>query len=220
MPTMPATSSGQDVRDVFAEKLCNRNGSKPTRASTHYLYKGRCRALKNFNAGELGGKALRYRVSVHGPIIGTATVHGKPYALSRKRSTFGRDGLNLAALLIGTIGGIGIANTLTLNVLERRREIGVMRSLGGRNSHLIQVCLTKALLMGGMALVHGLVLGYPLARFLLSVMSAVLFPLEFSFPGEMVVLAMGFTLLLTGLASVGPALGAARLKVSYALRYE
>ena len=35
---------------------------------------------------------------MHGPVIGTATVGGKPYALSRKRSTFGRDGLNLAAL--------------------------------------------------------------------------------------------------------------------------
>ena len=37
-------------------------------------------------------------MSVHGPIIGTATVGGKPYALRRKRSTFGRDGLNLGAL--------------------------------------------------------------------------------------------------------------------------
>jgi acyl-homoserine lactone acylase PvdQ len=92
------TSSNQDVRDVFAERLCNKNGSRATRSSTHYLYKGHCRALKNFNAGELAGKAVRYRVSVHGPIIGTATVHGRPYALSRKRSTFGRDGLNLAAL--------------------------------------------------------------------------------------------------------------------------
>ena len=57
-----------------------------------------CRALKNFNAGLLAGKALKYKVSVHGPIIGTATVGGRPYALARKRSTFGRDGLNLGAL--------------------------------------------------------------------------------------------------------------------------
>ncbi len=68
------TSAGHDVRDVYAERLCNKNGSKPTRASTHYVYKGKCRALKNFNAGLLAGKALKYKVSVHGPIIGTATV--------------------------------------------------------------------------------------------------------------------------------------------------
>jgi Penicillin amidase len=92
------TSAGHDIRDVFAERLCNKNGTKPTRASTHYLYRGRCRALKNFNAGLLAGKALKYKVSVHGPIVGTATVGGRPYALARKRSTFGRDGLNLGAL--------------------------------------------------------------------------------------------------------------------------
>ena len=89
---------------MFAERLCNPDGSAPTRASTHYLYKGKCRALKDFNAGQLAGKPLRYKTSVHGPVIGTATVGGKPYALSRKRSTFGRDGLNLAALHDMTAG--------------------------------------------------------------------------------------------------------------------
>jgi acyl-homoserine lactone acylase PvdQ len=98
------TSAGHDVRDVFAEKLCNPDGSAPTRASTHYVYKGRCRALRNFDAGQLDGKALRFKTSVHGPVIGTATVGGKPYALARKRSTFGRDGLNLAALHDMTAG--------------------------------------------------------------------------------------------------------------------
>ena len=87
------TSAGHDVRDVFAEKLCEPDGSTPTRASTHYLYKGKCRALQNFNAGTAGRQAAHATTSsVHGPVIGTATVGGKPYALSRKRSTFGRDG--------------------------------------------------------------------------------------------------------------------------------
>jgi putative ABC transport system permease protein len=123
-------------------------------------------------------------------------------------------------LIVGTIGGIGIANTLTLNVLERRREIGVMRSLGARDGHLIQVFLTEALIMGGGGFVLGLALGYPLARLLVWLMSTVLFPLDFLFPASMVGLAMLFTLVLTTVASLGPALGAARLKVSYALRYE
>ena len=92
------TSAGHDVRDVFAERLCEPGGGEPTRASTHYLYKGDCRPFEEFNAGLLAGTPLRYHVSVHGPVFGTATVDGEPYALSRKRSTFGRDALNLAAL--------------------------------------------------------------------------------------------------------------------------
>jgi acyl-homoserine lactone acylase PvdQ len=92
------TSAGHDVRDVFAERLCEPDGSRPTIRSTHYRYRGRCRAMTEFNAGLLGGKPLRYRRSVHGSVFATATVKGRPYALSLKRSTFGRDGLNLAAL--------------------------------------------------------------------------------------------------------------------------
>jgi hypothetical protein len=51
-----------------------------------------------FEAGKLNGVTLRYPQSVHGPMIGTATSNGRPVALTRKRSTFGRDGLNLAGL--------------------------------------------------------------------------------------------------------------------------
>lgn len=123
-------------------------------------------------------------------------------------------------IIVGTIGGIGIANTLTLNVLERRREIGVMRAVGGRDSHLIQVFLTEAVAMGGVGFLIGLALGLPLARLLVWLLEQVLFPLDFSFPAYMVFSAFLFTLGLTVLASIGPALGAARLKVSQALRYE
>jgi len=123
-------------------------------------------------------------------------------------------------IIVGTIGGIGIANTLTLNVLERRREIGVMRSIGARDSHMVQVFLTEALVMAVGGFLLGIVIGYPMAHFLVYVMSTVLFPLDFSFPAGMVLTAFGFTVLLTTLASIGPALGAARLRVSTALRYE
>jgi acyl-homoserine lactone acylase PvdQ len=92
------TSAGHDVRDVFAEQLCNPDGTPPTRASTHYVFEGTCRPFETFDAGTLNGTPIRYPRSVHGPMIGTATVGGQPYALTRQRSTFGRDGLNLAAL--------------------------------------------------------------------------------------------------------------------------
>jgi len=92
------TSAGHDVRDVYAERLCEPDGSQPTRASDHYQYKGECRPFEDFNAGLLNGQPIRYPVSVHGPVFATATVDGEPYALSRKRSTFGRDALNLGAL--------------------------------------------------------------------------------------------------------------------------
>lgn len=92
------TSANQDVRDVYAEMLCEPDGAEPTRASSHYEYNGECVPFEIFNAGTLGGVPLVYPTSVHGPVIGTATSDGVPIALTSKRSTFGRDGLNLAAL--------------------------------------------------------------------------------------------------------------------------
>ncbi len=92
------TSANHDVRDVFAEQLCNPDGTVPSLVSDHYLFDGVCRPFDLFEAGTLNGTPIRYPVSVHGPIIGTATSNGNPVALARKRSTFGRDGLNLGAL--------------------------------------------------------------------------------------------------------------------------
>ena len=92
------TSANHDVRDVFAEQLCEPDGSAPTRESDHYVFEGECRPFVEFDAGTLNGTPIRYPKSVHGAVIGTATVGGQAYALTRQRSTFGRDGLNLAAL--------------------------------------------------------------------------------------------------------------------------
>lgn len=93
------TSANHDVRDVYAEALCEPDDSEePTRESQYYMYNGECIAFEIFEAGLLNGVPLRYPVSVHGPVIGTATSNGQPIALTRKRSTFGRDGLNLAGL--------------------------------------------------------------------------------------------------------------------------
>jgi Penicillin amidase len=92
------TSANHDVRDVFAEQLCEPDASPPTRDSTHYVFNGQCTAMDTFTAGILGGNSLTYHRTVHGPVFATATVGGQLYALSRRRSTFGRDSLNRGAL--------------------------------------------------------------------------------------------------------------------------
>jgi acyl-homoserine lactone acylase PvdQ len=92
------TSAGHDVRDVFAEELCEPDGGEPTVESDHYVFEGECTPMEQFDAGTLNGNPVVYPRTVHGPVIGTATSEGRPVALARQRSTFGRDGLNLVAL--------------------------------------------------------------------------------------------------------------------------
>jgi acyl-homoserine lactone acylase PvdQ len=92
-----ATSASNDNTDQFLEQLCNPDGSPATRESTHYRFKGRCRPMKTFNAGVLQGGAgepdeqVIFRETVHGPVSGTVTVGGRPYAVATMRSTRGRE---------------------------------------------------------------------------------------------------------------------------------
>ena len=92
-----ATSSGSDNIDQYLEQLCNADGTPPTRTSTSYVYKGRCRPMSTFDAGTLGAgggepaRQLTFKQTVHGPVTGTVTVGGKPYAVTSRRSTRGRE---------------------------------------------------------------------------------------------------------------------------------
>ena len=98
-----ATSSGSDNIDQFLEELCNPDGTPPTRALTHYRYNGACVAMTTFDAGVLRAgdgdpdQQVSFSETVHGPVSGTATVGGKPYAITTKRSTRGRETASVLA---------------------------------------------------------------------------------------------------------------------------
>lgn len=124
------------------------------------------------------------------------------------------------SLLVGAIGALGVLNTLTLNVVERRREVGVLRVLGGSDLRLIQAFLTEGLAFGLGGWVFGVILGYPLGALLTQIMQSVLFHIEYVFDARMVFVSLVFALILAGMASLVPALAAARLKSGQVLRYE
>jgi acyl-homoserine lactone acylase PvdQ len=98
------TSADSDNIDQFLERLCNRDGSPPSRSSTAYVYKGKCRPMTSLDAGKLAASGSQpeqevvFRETVHGPVAGTVTVGGKPYAVATDRSTRGRDILSLRGL--------------------------------------------------------------------------------------------------------------------------
>lgn len=83
-----ATSASSDLIDQYAEKLCGDD--------THYVYKGKCLAMTDFDAGDLTGPTqhVSFKETVHGPVIGYAKVNGERVAISQKRSTRGREGLS------------------------------------------------------------------------------------------------------------------------------
>jgi acyl-homoserine lactone acylase PvdQ len=78
------TSAGADIIDTYVETLCG--GS-----DLRYRYKGRCRRMTPFYAGTLGGERISFHRTVHGPVVGYATVDGRRVAITRKRSSYLRD---------------------------------------------------------------------------------------------------------------------------------
>jgi acyl-homoserine lactone acylase PvdQ len=104
------TSAFSDNEDVFAERLCNPNGSRPSFASTHYLYRGRCIAFTSRDVVEQTPVAptspsapqtitLRTLNSVHGPIGHFGTVHGAPVALAVAAATSGHEARSYVAFM-------------------------------------------------------------------------------------------------------------------------
>src|SRR5438105_4014580 len=87
-----ATSAESDNVDQYVETLCGGDDA-------HYLYQGTCRAMDTVDAGTLRGKPgtgepdrrLVFRTTVHGPVIGYATVQGRRVAISQARTTRGRE---------------------------------------------------------------------------------------------------------------------------------
>jgi len=91
------TSAGSQNTMQFLEKLCNADKSPPTRESTSYEYKGECIPMTTVDAGLLGAhgaepaKEVFFKETVHGPVGGTVTVGGAPYAIATERATRGRE---------------------------------------------------------------------------------------------------------------------------------
>lgn len=139
---------------------------------------------------------------------------------ARQQSRLLSIALYVMTVLIALAGGLGVLNTQTLNVLERRREIGVMRAIGASNRNLAAVFLTEGLALGSMSWLLGLLLAYPTAYLLLRLLSSVLFEIELIFAPRLVLIGGVFAILLAALASLAPALSSARLPAQEALRYE
>jgi acyl-homoserine lactone acylase PvdQ len=104
------TSAYSANEDVFAEKLCNPGGSKPSFASTHYLYRGRCIAFATRAQTETTpvnptspapSQTITFHTldSVHGPITSFATVHGVPVALSTAAATLDHEAPSYIAFM-------------------------------------------------------------------------------------------------------------------------
>ncbi len=114
---------------------------------------------------------------------------------------------------------IAMLNTLTIGVLERTREIGMIRAVGGTRKQIRNMVVVEALLLAAIGTAFGILGGLYLGYVFVAGIKVV-FPMGYYFPWSGILAAIAIGLLFGVLAAVIPARQAARMDVVAALRYE
>lgn len=128
--------------------------------------------------------------------------------------------LTVLGLLIVAISMVALVNAITMAVLERTREIGMLRSVGARARDIRGIFATEGLAVAALGWLAGVPLGYLFARLLgWGVGDITGLDLAFVFPLGYVAIALIGTLLLAGLVMLAPLRRAVRFKPGDALRY-
>ncbi len=130
--------------------------------------------------------------------------------------------LLIMALLTAMVGSIGLTGTMGMNVLERTREIGVMRSIGAVDLQIIKSVMFEGVFIGLLSWLFGALLAFPITALLSGIISAAIFQSAIALALNWVGFALwlGLVLLLSALASILPAYNAARLTIREVLAYE
>jgi putative ABC transport system permease protein len=124
------------------------------------------------------------------------------------------------ALIVALVGLLGLSNTLAAEVLERRKEIGILRSLGATGRHIGTIFWVEGLALALIAWIPGFLLAIPGSYALIGVLNADVQLVLFALNPVVVPLTLLFIVIISFLASFGPALRASRVRIGEILRYE
>tara|TARA_B100000029_G_scaffold76122_2_gene67899 strand:+ start:27201 stop:29615 length:2415 start_codon:yes stop_codon:yes gene_type:complete len=158
----------------------------------------------------------RMRVSVFGT---STTEEEKEYALFQFSTV--TQMLLMLATLVAIVGGLGLMGSLSISVVERTREIGVMRAIGARSNTIINMFLLEGLAQGIVSWILSVpiafVIAQPISRQLGQVMLKM--DLDFYYNWIAALIWLGAVIVLAILASLWPARTATKISVRQSLSY-
>ena len=125
------------------------------------------------------------------------------------------------ARIVFLVASLGVVNTLTMNVLEQTRELGILRAIGLKRSQIRKVVLSEALAIGLVSLVPGTVLGVALG-YLFSLLSHLMLAhtVGFQVDAPLIAACLAAAVTIVLVAALFPARRASRLQIVRALQYE
>jgi len=125
------------------------------------------------------------------------------------------------AIIVAVVGGISLMGTLSLGVVERTREIGVMRAIGARSRTIMGMFVMEGILQGLLSWLLAVPLSFALARLLANALGQVMFDanLDYQYDYPAVLIWLGIILVISTLASILPARNATQISVRESLAY-
>ena len=130
--------------------------------------------------------------------------------------------LLIMAILTAFVGSIGLTGTMSINVLERTREIGVMRTIGAVDTVIMQSIIIEGLVIGLITWILAIGLSFPISSLLLTIVGEAMMgsAMTLSFTPLGILIWLGVVIVLSVFASIIPARNAARLTINEVLAYE
>jgi putative ABC transport system permease protein len=129
-------------------------------------------------------------------------------------------GITVLGLLIVAISLVGLVNTITMGVLERTREIGMLRCVGARARDVRRIFATEGLVVALLGWLLGIPAGYALGRAMIALTESVVHVrVAFVFPTSHLAIALFGTVVLALVVLAAPVRRAVRFKPGEALRY-
>ena len=125
-------------------------------------------------------------------------------------------------IVVGVVAALGVILALLISVLQRRREMGLLRAVGATQRQVLGSVVAEATLMGILGTVIGVVAGFPLECYIVKTVifheSGFAFPILV--PWTEAVWIIGTSVFIATLAGLGPALRAVRMRIADAIAYE
>jgi putative ABC transport system permease protein len=124
------------------------------------------------------------------------------------------------AVLLAVVGGLGLAGTMSINVMERTREIGVMRAIGASNGSIRTIVVIEGMVIGVLSWIVGALLSLPFSLGINALLTAALrFEVFYAFSVLGLLSWLAIVIGIATIASVLPAWNASRLTVREVLAY-
>jgi putative ABC transport system permease protein len=167
-------------------------------------------------------RTVSVRLGQGGFSVGSTQTTAEKRSLDESNFSIITSFLVTMAVLIAVVGGLGLMGTLSINVLERSREIGVLRAIGAGDGAVFQLVLVEAILVGVIGWMLAVPLSIPLSHLLSNAVGRMFVgtPLTYTFSTGGMLIWLGLVVVLSALAALVPGRRAARLTVRDVLVYE